>query len=114
MIISGQKPFQFIYREDLRSLPKAAISHESNLHGAFAVDKDTDGRIFYGMPNFGLMAITPDLKNQDVIELPNEIKSFNSSLFKILNFFINVYIAEGKALSFPSFTFRIPKILFFK
>ena len=40
MIISGQKPFQFIYREDLRSLPKAAISHESNLHGAFAVDKE--------------------------------------------------------------------------
>ena len=85
MIISGQKPFQFIYREDLRSLPKAAISHESNLHGAFAVDKDTDGRIFYGMPNFGLMAITPDLKNQDVIELPNEIKSFNFHGINICN-----------------------------
>ena len=85
MNISGQKPFQFTYREDLRSLPKDALDYETNLHGGFAVDNTQGGRIFYGMPNFGLMAITPDLKHQDVVELPDEIKSVNFHGIKIFS-----------------------------
>ena len=77
MKISGQKPFQFIYREDLRTLPKSALDCEVNLHGGFAVDYDSDGRIFYGMPNLGLMSISSDLKSQDIIDLPDEISSLN-------------------------------------
>ncbi|SVE53081.1 uncharacterized protein METZ01_LOCUS505935, partial [marine metagenome] len=73
MKISGQKPFQFIYREDLRTLPKNALDYEVNLHGGFAVDHDSDGRIFYGMPNLGLMSISSDLKSQDIIDLPDKI-----------------------------------------
>lgn len=80
---SGQKPFQFTYREDLRTLPKSALKHEDKLHGGFAVDLSSDGRIFYGMPNYGLMSISPDLKHQDLIDLPDKIRSINFHGIKI-------------------------------
>jgi len=80
---SGQKPFQFTYREDLRSLPKNALEHETNLHGGFAVDQTPGGRIFYGMPNYGLMSISTDLKYQDLIGLPNKLSSMNFHGIKI-------------------------------
>ena len=83
MKISGQKPFQFIYREDLRTLPKSALDCEVNLHGGFAIDYDSDGRIFYGMPNLGLMSISSDLKYQDIIDLPDKISTLNFHGIKI-------------------------------
>ena len=75
---SGQAPFAFVYRDDLHSLPSEALSAEINLHGGFAVDRRPGyGHIFYGMPGCGLMRITPDLREQALIQLPDALTPLN-------------------------------------
>ncbi len=47
---SGQAPFVFAYCEDLHTVPEKAVSREVDLHGGFAVDQETGGNIYNGMP----------------------------------------------------------------
>jgi len=52
-------------------LPQKAINAEEKLHGGFAVDKRPGhGAIYYGMPECGLLRVSPDLTTQEIIELP--------------------------------------------
>lgn len=83
---SGQAPFVFAHCEDLYTLPEKARACEVNLHGGFAVDKESGGHIYYGMPGCGLMRISPDLTRQDIIELPSDLKPINFHSTKIGTF----------------------------
>jgi hypothetical protein len=81
---SGNSPFTFSYCEDLRVLPDKAAAAEENLHGGFAVDKRPGyGHVYYGMPNYGLMKVSPDLTSQETIELPPDLKPLNFHSTKI-------------------------------
>ncbi len=84
---SGQTPFVFRYREDLRNLPSAALENETKLHGGFAVDRRPGfGHLYYGMAGCGLLRISPDLTRQEVIELPPQYQNVNFHSTKIGNF----------------------------
>ena len=84
---SGQGSFVFTYRHDLHTVPTAAESCEVNLHGGFAVDRRSGhGQIYYGMPGSGLLRISPDLKRQDLIDLPSDLKPINFHSTKIAEF----------------------------
>jgi hypothetical protein len=84
---SGQPPFQFVHRADLHTVPQAALDHEVNLHGGFAIDRRPDTcHIFYGMPGCGLMRIDPDLGRQQIIQLPDDLRPLNFHSTKIGRF----------------------------
>ena len=84
---SGQEPFEFIYREDLRSLPDAALAHEVKLHGGFAVDKRPGhGEVYYGMPGAGVMRISADMTTQEIIEVSADLVDVNFHSAKIGEF----------------------------
>ena len=83
---SGQEPFAFTHRPDLGNLPSAAREQEVNLHGAFAVDTQHGDQIYYGMPDCGIMRVDADLKKQDIISLPNDLKPLNFHSTKIGEF----------------------------
>lgn len=84
---SGQAPFEFAHRPDLHNLPPTAQEHEVKLHGGFALDPRPDGgHIFYGMPGFGLLRIDPDLRGQQLIELPDDLRPLNFHSTKIGRF----------------------------
>ena len=79
---SGQAPFVFAYRDDLRALPESALKNETRLHGGFAVDRRPGfGHLYYGMAGCGLLRISPDLTTQEVIDLPPQFQevSFHST-----------------------------------
>src|SRR5512139_2531084 len=81
---SGQAPFRFAYRPDLHTLPSGALDYEIKLHGGFATDpRPGAGHIFYGMPGYGLLRIDPDLRGQQLIELPDELRPLNFHSTKI-------------------------------
>ena len=85
--LSGQGAFVFTNRADLSTLPAAAWSYEVDLHGGFAVDTRSDyGQIYYGMPGCGLMRIDADLCTQDVIKLPDTLRSLNFHSAKLGQF----------------------------
>ena len=86
MKVSGQSPFVFAYRDDLRTLPNKALSCEIDLHGGFAVNDKHGGGIYYGMPGCGIIRISDDLKKQEIIELPNGLNSVNFHGTKICTF----------------------------
>lgn len=82
--ISGDSPFRFTYRDDLRSLPPGAQKVEEQMHGGFAVDgRDGQGYIYYGMPGHGLMKVSPDLGDHETIELPRSLQKVNFHATKI-------------------------------
>jgi hypothetical protein len=84
---SGQAPFVFTHCEDLHSLPTRALAMEEKLHGGFAVDKRPGyGQLYYGMPGCGLLRISADLTQQEIIELPEKFTSVNFHSTKIGNF----------------------------
>jgi hypothetical protein len=84
---SGQSPFRFIYRDDLRNLPSAALAQETKLHGGFAVDRRAGyGHLYYGMVECGLMRISPDLTTQEIVDLPPQYRSLNFHSTKIGEF----------------------------
>ena len=83
---SGSAPFVFSLCEDLYTLPTKAQPCEVDLHGGFAVDHETGGHIYYGMPGCGLMRISPDLTSQEIIELPSDLKPINFHSTKIGTF----------------------------
>jgi hypothetical protein len=84
---SGQAPFVFSPRADLTFLPEAAREHEVNLHGGFAVDGRAGfGQIYYGMPGFGVMRVAADLRRQDVIQLPDDLRPLNFHSTKLGQF----------------------------
>ncbi|MCC6455852.1 MAG: hypothetical protein IT328_12950 [Caldilineaceae bacterium] len=84
---SGQNPFSFIYRDDLRNLPAMALAHESKLHGGFAVDRRPGyGHLYYGMAGCGLLRISPDLITQEIIDLPPDLQTVNFHSTKIGEF----------------------------
>lgn len=81
---SGQPPFAFAYRPDLHTLPPAALDHEVKLHGGFTADpRPGAGHIFFGMPGHGLLRISPDLREQQTIELPDDLRPLNFHSTKI-------------------------------
>ena len=81
---SGQSPFQFSYSEDLRKVPEKALSVEEKLHGGFAKDtRPGFGHVYYGMPTYGIVKISPDLTSQETIELPSDLKPLNFHSTKI-------------------------------
>ena len=86
MKVTGQSPFVFVYRDDLRTLPDKAVDCEVNLHGGFAVDNEPGGGIYYGMPGCGIIRISDDLMSQEIIELPNGLNSVNFHGTKICTF----------------------------
>lgn len=93
---SGSEPFAFAYRDDLRNMPASAIDCEMNLHGTFDTDHRPDmGHIYYGMPGCGILRIDPDLKQQELIQLPDNLKPMNFHSTKIGEF-------EGKHRLFLS------------
>ena len=76
--LSGQAPFAFAYRDDLRTLPAAVLGNEVDLHGGFAADKrEGFGHLYYGMPGQGILRVDPDLKAQELIRLPSELTPLN-------------------------------------
>lgn len=85
--ISGTAPFQFTYTEAMRTLPERARAKETALHGSFAVDRETsDGDIYYGMPEVGLLRVRRDLTGQEIIDLPPELRPVNFHSTKIGTF----------------------------
>jgi hypothetical protein len=81
---SGQAPFEFSYCDDLHTLPAQVLDREINLHGGFAIDPRQDfGHIYYGMPGSGLMRIDPDLRRQELIQLPDQLAPLNFHSAKI-------------------------------
>jgi hypothetical protein len=81
---SGDTPFQFIHRKDLHVLPGDAMDSEVNLHGGFATDLRANfGHLYYGMPEYGILRIDPDLKKQELIQLPDRLKPMNFHSTKI-------------------------------
>lgn len=81
---SGQAPFVFVYRDDLRRLPAAAVENETRLHGGFAVDRRPGyGHLYYGMVGCGLLRISPDLTTQEIISLPPHLQAVNFHSTKI-------------------------------
>lgn len=94
---SGQGQFVFAHREELNNLPAAAREFEVDLHGAFAVDnREGYGQIYYGMPGFGILRVDSDLQKQEVINLPDELRSVNFHGAKIGD------IAGNRRLIFPA------------
>jgi len=84
---SGNEPFAFAYRDDLRTVPQNALTCEVDLHGTFDTDTRTDmGHIYYGMPSCGILRIDPDLKKQELITLPDNLKPMNFHSTKIGEF----------------------------
>ncbi len=82
--MSGQAPYVFTSRDDLRSLPQAALPFEVNLHGGFAIDpRSGQGEIFYGMPGCGVMRVSADLQRQEIIGLPDKLQPMNFHSTKI-------------------------------
>ena len=67
-------------------LPEKAKPYEVNLHGGFAIDREGEGYLYYGLPGCGLMRIHPDLTSQDIIELPSDLKPINFHSTKIVEF----------------------------
>jgi hypothetical protein len=81
---SGQSPFAFAYRDDLRNLPAAALENESKLHGGFAVDsRPAAGHLYYAMAGCGLLRISPDLTQQEIIPVPSHLQAVNFHSTKI-------------------------------
>lgn len=84
---SGQSPFVFEHCEDLHTLPASAVSVEAGLHGGFAVDtREGFGQVYYGAAGCGILRVSPDLKAQEVIELPSKFKDVNFHSTKIGEF----------------------------
>ena len=83
---SGQEPFTFAHRADLSNLPSAAREQEVNLHGAFAIDTQDDGKIYYGMPGCGIMRVESDLQKQEIIRLSDNLTPLNFHGTKIGEF----------------------------
>ncbi len=78
MITSGQEPYAFAYRDDLRRLPQASLACEVNLHGGFAKDeREGFAQLYYGMPNAGILRVDADLKTQELIRLPKALTPLN-------------------------------------
>lgn len=76
--VSGSTPFRFSHCEDLRSVPQAALAHESRLHGCFTVDhRSGQGEIYYSLAGCGVIRISSDLSTQEIIELPGEFVDVN-------------------------------------
>jgi hypothetical protein len=83
---SGDAPYQFTYRDDLHVLPARALDYEVNLHGCFASDKrEAFGHLYYAMPGCGMLRIDPDLKNQEIIPLPDALRPMNFHSTKLGN-----------------------------
>jgi len=81
---SGDDPFVFAYRDDLRTVPQVALDCEVDLHGTFDTDiRESMGHIYYGMPGCGILRIDPDLKQQELIPLPDKLKPMNFHSTKI-------------------------------
>jgi hypothetical protein len=81
---SGQAPFTVTYSEDFHTVPAKALAVEEKLHGGFAIDKRPGfGHVYYGMPGYGLLKISPDLTTQETIELPSELRPLNFHSTKI-------------------------------
>ena len=75
---SGNEPFEFVWRPDLRKLPQSVVEFEVNLHGGFATDNRPGfGHKYYGMPGAGIMRIDPDLQHQELIKLPRNLTDVN-------------------------------------
>ena len=75
---SGKTPFEFTLRDDLHILPNSVLEYEVNLHGGFAIDPRADhNHLYYGMPGAGILRIDPDLKKQELIQLPNKLRPLN-------------------------------------
>jgi len=75
---SGSAPFNFAHRSDLHVLPEATSAFEANLHGGFALDKRNGyGHLYYGMPGCGVLRVAPDLKSQDLVQLPDRLRPLN-------------------------------------
>jgi hypothetical protein len=84
---SGQRPWEFIHRPDLNTLPAIALDNEVDLHGGFAVDTRMGfGQIYYGMPECGILVIESDLRKQHLIKLPSHLTSVNFHSTKIGKF----------------------------
>ena len=81
---SGDTPFAFIHRADLHALPGSVLASEVNLHGGFAVDpRPGFGHVYYGMPECGILRVDPDMKRQELIQLPDRLKPMNFHSTKI-------------------------------
>ena len=81
---SGQAPFEFTFRDDLRPLPAKAITKETGLHGGFAIDtRENRGHIYYGMAGVGLIRVSSDLADQEILEVSSDLKPVNFHSAKI-------------------------------
>jgi hypothetical protein len=81
---SGNSPFEFIHRKDLHTLPGGVLANEIQLHGGFAADRRPGfGQLYYGMPGSGILRIAPDLRSQELIDLPDSLRPLNFHSTKI-------------------------------
>ncbi len=84
---TGQSPLGFVHHPELHTLPARAQANEPQLHGGFAVDKRPgQGHVYYGMPGCGLLRVSPDLTEQQIIELPADLRPINFHSTKIGEF----------------------------
>lgn len=83
---TGTPPYEFIQRSDLHALPGSVLDHETRLHGGFAADRRAGfGQVYYGMPGCGILRVDPDLRRQELIPLPEDLKPMNFHSTKIGN-----------------------------
>ena len=81
---SGQGQFVFSHCDDLRTIPGKALAKEADLHGGFAVDpRDGFGHLYYGMAGVGLIRVSPDLTNQEILEISSDLTPINFHSTKI-------------------------------
>ncbi|MBI4928599.1 MAG: hypothetical protein HY835_12595 [Anaerolineae bacterium] len=81
---SGTPPFEFVHRKDLHALPDGVLANETRLHGGFAADRRPGyGQLYYGMPGSGILRIAPDLRAQELIDLPAALQPLNFHSTKI-------------------------------
>ena len=50
------------------------------MHGGFAIDdRPGFGQVYYGAPGCGIIRVSPDLSEQDIIELPTTLRDVSTS-----------------------------------
>lgn len=87
MQTSGTPPFAFAHRDDLRSVPQAALALEEKLHGTFTRnDQPGQGELYYALAGCGVLRVAPDMAEQSIIELPPAFRDTNFHSTRLIEF----------------------------
>ena len=75
---SGQGKWKFKVLYTASHLPAAAVKVLVKAHGGFAVDRRKEkGETYFALPGAGILKISADLKNVDLLDTPADVKDHN-------------------------------------